>query len=396
MDRRILYLCTTFPRLSETFVEREVRYLRERLPLEVHSLWRGGSPDGIPVRVFRLRFLFRLFLRVPAWLLRDPSGLVRILETLLRNPPRSLLSVQETHLGLAAGILLADEVRSDPPRWIHAVWATAPATAAWTIHCLTGARFSFGAHAYDLFQHGGDCLLREKIAAAAWIRTSTAAAARELERRGAPAAKIVLVRRGLASLPDPVEPRDPSPPLRALSVGRLVPKKGFRRQIELYRAWKEAGVPFEAVLVGDGPLRAELEAEVRSLGLGDRVFLPGALPASAVGPWYRWADLFLFTGAVSRDGDRDGLPNVVPEAMAHGLPVLATPSPGVREAVRDGETGVLLHGADPKVWAVGALRLWHAPRRRRRIARQARAWVEENFRSAENTARLAERLENSP
>ncbi len=393
--RRVLYLCTTFPRISETFVEREVRFLRQSLPLEVHSLWRGGHAPGIPVRPHPLRRLFRLFFHIPRWTVRHPRRMCRLLEAVLRHPPRSFLDAQETGLGLGTGILLADEIRRDPPGWIHSVWATAPATAAWTVHILTGTPFSFGAHAYDLFQNGGDCLLREKIASAAWIRTSTTAGREELVRRGADPERVHLVRRGLETLPEMNTPRSAEGGPRVLSVGRLVEKKGFRDQILLFAEWKKMRFPFEADIIGDGPLRRELENLIASHGLTRQVRLRGALPRHEIDPWFQRADLFLFTGLVARTGDRDGLPNVVPEAMAHGVPVAARASPGVCEAVADGETGVLLHSKSPGTWATNLAELWRDRDRRTLLAANARSWVEREFRTADNSRNLAKLIGNS-
>lgn len=395
MKRRVLYICTTFPRLSETFVEREVGHLRQSLPLEVHSLWKGGRHPSIPVRGRRLRELLRLFLAVPLWLFRRPGALAGLIETILRHPPRSLLSLQETGLGLGFGILLATDARRDRPAWIHAIWATAPATAAWTAHRLAGLPFSFGAHAYDLFQRGGDPLLGVKIREAAWIRTTTSAAREELLLRGADSARIVLIRRGLALPAEIVQPRPPSPPLRIISIGRLVEKKGYALQLDLYERMAREGIPFEAVIVGEGPQRSLLEERIRAGGLAARVRLAGALPHAEAVRELRRSDLLVFTGTVSRDGDRDGLPNVVPEAMAHGIPVATRPAAGVLEAVEDGATGIALPGDDPGDWCQRIGRLWEDTAARRRIAANARAWVENHFQTERNAALLAEKIRAS-
>ncbi len=395
MTRRVLYLCTTFPRLSEKFVEREVVALSSRLPLDVRSLWKGGSHPTLPVRKLRLRSLFRLFYVVPLWLLRKPATLTRLIASVLSHPPRSFLGAQETGLGLGAGILLAEEIRKNPPLWIHAVWATAPATTAWVIHLLTGARYSFGAHAYDLFQNGGDPLLREKISSATWIRTTTEAGADEIRGLGADTRKIRLIRRGLDSFPKSSVPREASGPLRILSVGRLVPKKGYADQIELYARLKKAGVSFEASVIGDGPLRKELRNRIQQAGLTGEVRLLGALPHSEVERGMRQADLFLFTGIVSRDGDRDGLPNVIAEAMAHGIPVAARPAPGVCEAVHDGITGICLRDGDPADWAEQIESFWADAPLRREVAADARKWVEEHFRTDKNIRQLVDAIRTS-
>lgn len=389
---RVLYICTTFPRLSETFVEREVRFLAKHLPLQVVSLWKGGKAEGIPVDKISLWRLLSLFLRIPRWLFRNPRGLAAVLKLAFTRPPHSFLNLQEKYLGLGMGILLADRVYRQPPHWIHGIWATAPATAALTIHHLTRAPFSFGAHAYDLFQDGGDCLLQEKIASASWIRTSTEAAAKELERRGSSPDQTTLIRRGLATLPEPTAPRQSNAPVQLLSVGRLVPKKGYSDLLRTCASLRDLGFSFNCTIIGDGPLRKELADLVAELDLTQQIQMTGAIPRHEVEPYFQQADLFIFTGIISPDGDRDGLPNVVPEAMAHGIPVLVRPAAGVLEAVRHNETGIVFSSPKPEDWATPLIDLWKDFEKRKALSRNGRQWVETHFLSETNTRKLAEKI----
>ena len=103
---------------------------------------------------------------------------------------------------------------------------------------------------------------------------------------------------------------------------------------------------------------------------------------------YGWADVFWHTGIVDSQGDRDGLPNVVPEAMAHGLPVISSAAGGAAEAVRDGDTGLIVDPADPAALADAVERLADDAPLRQRLGRSGRAWVEENFLAEVNTRRL--------
>jgi len=359
-------------------------------------MWGGGPAEDLSVQPIPIRSLGKLLGIIPLWLFRNPSGLCRLLRVFFRRFPRSFLNLQETLLGMGVGILLADGVRRNPPRWIHAIWATAPATAALTLHYLTGARFSFGAHAYDLFQDGGDCLLYEKIEAADWIRTSTEASASELSRLGASAAQIQLIRRGLPHLPQRQRPRPAGGKLRILAVGRLVEKKGYPDFLRLCEALRTQGQPFEAKIIGEGPLRQDIEFHIRDRQLAAHVELLGARQREEVEACLARADLFLFTGIISRDGDRDGLPNVIPEAMALGVPVVVRPAPGVLEAVTDDWTGRVLTGDDPVAWAETVIQLWQDQAKREVLAEHAHRWVEENFLSACNTDRLAEKILSSP
>jgi len=359
-------------------------------------MWGGGKSKDLPVDAIPLWKLLSLFGLIPLWLLRNPVGMLSITQRFFRRFPKSFLNLQEVLLGMGMGILLASRVAKEKPRWIHAIWATAPATAALTIQSLIGTRFSFGAHAYDLFQDGGDCLLAEKISAATWIRTSTQAAAEELIRRGAPPKKINLIRRGLPELPQKIGPRPAEGTIRLLSIGRLVPKKGYPDFIRLCNALDRHGVSFEATIIGEGPLRSALTEQIRSLKLEPKIRLLGSLPRPEVEPYLKEADLFIFTGVVSRDGDRDGLPNVIPEALAHGIPVLTRSAPGVLEAIRHDETGIVLSGSIPEDWAAQVIGLWSDTGKRTALSSNGRKWVEENFLSQNNTQKLLEKILSSP
>jgi colanic acid/amylovoran biosynthesis glycosyltransferase len=212
-------------------------------------------------------------------------------------------------------------------------------------------RFTAGAHAYDVFEHGGDWWLTEKLEAAAFVHTSTELARDALVGRGVRADKVVCIRSGLDRLPAmKPRPRLPRPPACPLAGARLVEKKGLDRQLRIYAALKAAGVEFRARIVGDGPLRQKLEKLAGHLGVADQVTFTGQVPSQEV-----WEHLAGPTSSSTRassrpSGDRDGLPNVIAEAMAAGVPVVTSPTAGTTEAVKDGVTGVVLPVDRPEAW----------------------------------------------
>ena len=177
-------------------------------------------------------------------------------------------------------------------------------------------------------------------------------------------------------------------PVRILSVGRMVEKMGFERQIPLFEALRTAGIEFEVTWIGGGPLLPTLEKAVHDAGLAETVHFSGARPYAEVEEAYAQHDLFFFTGQIDSRGDRAGLPNAIAEAMAWGLPVFATSVGAVEEAIIDGETGFLWQG-NPSIDAV--LEILETPSLQEQVRVAARAWIEENFNAAKNLGPLIAR-----
>lgn len=388
---RILYVTTTFPVYSETFLQREARALRAAgAELHIVSLHGGEAEwEGLPVARFRKRRLWGLVWRLPVETLSRAGEMGRVMRLLNREQPRGWLNFWENLLGMGAAVVMARELRREGYDLAHCVWAGAPAAFGLAMEALTGLRFSMGAHAYDVFEHGGDWLLEAKARRAALVHCSTEAAARRMRSKAGPGAgKVVRLLRGMDALPVMKALREDRSVLRLLCVARLVEKKGLFLQLEIYRRLLAAGVAFEARIVGDGPLEGGLREEIGRLGLEGTVRLLGRLSQEEVGRELGWADALLHTGVVARSGDRDGLPNVIPEAMAAGAIVLASPMAGVREAVTDGVTGLLLDPREPERWVTAARGLREGGAQWEAMQAAARAWVERNFVASRNSAAL--------
>ncbi len=393
----IAYLFTTFPKATETFLQREVAGLQALgVRLRLWSMWGGGGEfNGLPVTRFPKWKLLALVWMIPVTAWRHPKLFGELTRGLRTRRAPSGLNFWENMLGAAFACLHAGEFRRDPPAHTHAVWGGAPATAAWLLWRLNGQPYSAAAHAYDLYDHGGDWWLREKLAPALFVRTSTEMGRRTLRERGVPAEKISVIRRGLLTLP-PAKPLRPARrPLRLLGVARLVPKKGLGHQVRIYAALKAAGFAFEARIAGDGPLRAELEKQICVLGLEREVRLLGHRPQTEIAGQLAWADVLLHTGIVAPGGDRDGLPNVIPEAMAAGVMVVTSPAAATTEAITDDQTGLVAPPDEPARWVAALETLTHDDALAERLRTAARRWVEENFDARENAAKLLARFKSA-
>ena len=390
---KVAYFVEWFPKLSETFIQREID---------------GLVAHGIEVEVFpyaampRRRACFAhpvrnggrtALLRLPGDLIRElrrHRGLageaLRLLAAHLSMRPESWYM---TLMGVTTALRHAERIRTGDYRLLHAAWANGPATAAAVLHRLTGIPFSIAGHARDIYRHRGDAFLEEKLHAARFVHTTTCANVAYLRARGAREEAVVLARRGLPDLPAGVVRRSRAGRLRLLSVGRLVPKKGHRLQIEACRILKDRGIDFQLRIAGGGRLRRHLAAERARTGLGAEIALCGPLGQEAVQEMYRWADIVVHSGIVEENGDRDGLPNVVPEAMSHALAVIVSRTLGVTEAVEHEVSGLHFTPGDPVSLADAIARLASDDALRLRLGARARVWVEEHFMLARNTAALA-------
>jgi glycosyltransferase involved in cell wall biosynthesis len=384
---RVAYVVRSWPRLSQTFVLDEVLALeRLGLELELFALARSDEPLAQPevalVRapvhhlaapVRHLAAHVRLAAAKPRCYLRAALCTVRA-----RDWERGYHAASRWRC-FALAVRLATALRRRPPAHLHAHFAHDPAAVAFLAHLLTGIPWSFTAHARDLYQVQ-PAVLGQRVAAARFAVSCSAAGAAYLrgllpERL---AARVHLVHHGVdvaTFAPPPKRPErspgDPSSPL-LVSAGRLVEKKGFGDLLEACGRVKQAGVRFRLALYGDGPLAGELAAAVDRLGLAGEVTLAGPCTRAELAAAMRRADAFALTPFVTADGDRDGIPNVLLEAMASGLPLVTTSSGGIPEAVRHGSEGLVAAPRDVDAIAAHLATLLADPAARARLGAAAR------------------------
>jgi glycosyltransferase involved in cell wall biosynthesis len=175
-----------------------------------------------------------------------------------------------------------------------------------------------------------------------------------------------------------------------VAVGRLVEKKGFADLIEACSLLRDRGVEVRCRIVGIGEQEPELRAAIEHLGLGNRVELPGPRPQGDLIKAVGRAAVFAAPCVVGGDGNRDGLPTVLLEAMALGTPCVSTDVTGIPEVLRDGETGLMVPQRDPAALADAIERLLADPELRVRLAGRARRLVEAEFDVRRNAALLRE------
>lgn len=399
MQRRIALLLKGYPRLSETFIAQEIFGLEQAgLDLLIVSLRHPTDParhpihDEIGARVLYLpEYLHEEPLRVwrGFWAAVRERRLGRVLGAFWRDLRRDLTRNRLRRLGQA--LVLAHELPDDIGcLYVH--YLHTPASVARYTAALRRLPFAISAHAKDIWTIP-DWEIREKLGDAAWLTTCTTMGYRHLEAL-APGARLLCLPHGidLERLPAASGHRcTVGGPVELLTVARAVEKKGLDVILEAL-ARLPADIDWRWRHVGGGPLLPVLAAKAVGLGIGDRISWQGALSFDHVLEALRRADLFCFAPRIAADGDRDGIPNVLAEAMSQGLPVVTARAGAVDELVLDGETGILVPPNDPTALAAAMTALIRDPARRSAMGKAGRARIETRFAAGPGIAEIAREL----
>ena len=398
---QIAYVLNEFPSVSETFILREMQGLREKheLRLAPVALRRGEHPEAyaeaadlVADAIYRPTKRWGMWLLPAVVALRWPGGYLSTLGIVMRQVFRHPAQARE----LGAALLSAGYFALRLPRslrHVHATWASQPATVGLLLAEIRGTGFSFSTHARDLFTDEAH-FMDLKLPEAEFVTVCSAYGRDALLRRHplASAGKLFLVYHGVdvARYQPLVHPRRPVPTI--LSVGRLVEKKGFPILLRAAGILRSRGAEFKLVIIGEGPERADLQSLATGLGLVDSVEFRGAQTAEQVREAYAEADLFALACVVASDQDRDGLPNVLLEALACGVPTVATRSSAITELIEPEETGLLAKPGDAQDLADQMERLLYDDELRAVVSRLGRERVAQHFRLERSVAHMAELL----
>jgi glycosyltransferase involved in cell wall biosynthesis len=403
--KRLAYVVNKFPVLSETFIANEIRELRRRgLDIQVYSLFQPEESERLPRTEEQIPVYYYLPTLSPFSLIKSHMGFflrhmgayVKTLFYVLRNrgkghslfktvfcmirgeqPPKHDRQDMVLHFILA--VPLAKRIVQDDVSLIHAHFMDAAASVVLCLSGLSRIPYSISAHAYDIFtpQENFD----QKFESAEFILTCTHYNKHYISETHPHlnADKIKVIYHGINL--DRFQPdRTPKakPPV-ILSVGRLVPKKGFFSLLHACKALKLKQIPFRCRIIGDGPERPRMEMFVKLNNLVDEVEFTGAVDPADMVAEYRQATLFVLPCVVEENGNRDGIPNVIAEAMAMTLPVVSTTVSGIPELVRHGKTGYLVEPGQVDDLVAYMIELLNSKDRRREMGREGRNMVTEVF-----------------
>jgi glycosyltransferase involved in cell wall biosynthesis len=398
-DRRptVGYVLRKFPVLSETFILNEILGLEARgMKVQIFALAPGRDPrfhQGLS----RLRASISY---VPGFdnprpLLQHASRAARRFGAPYRRVlARVLMSGRPSlfYRMLQAGWVAERAARMGIPR-LHAHFATRATTVANLASAMSGIPYSFTAHAFDIYKtNARPRVLRRKIEAADFVITISEANRRFLEEiAGQARRKIVLLHNGIdLSRFAPNGRPDPSP-FRILSVARLVEKKGLGVLIEACHELHKRELPFQCSIIGRGRMRPKLQELITRWDLKRNVKLLGARTQDEVLDEYHRSHLYVLPAVVGSDGNREGLPVSIVEALACGLPVISTPVAGIPEVVQHEQNGLLVGEHDSLGLADALERIIKDQALQRRLQDRARPSVVPVF-DTERTSQTLEAL----
>lgn len=432
-EPEIGYVLKSYPRMSETFIANEI-YLLEKLGLRLRLFsmldltdpQRHAVVDATKAPVQYLPQVSSLSeTSFPIWLWNNAPKFFSSHWRLLKSRPGDYLSTLLLALRFAwryrtgawwqpeksffkeflqAGFIAGQVLAIGSIRHLHAHFCHSATTVAMMASRMCGVPFSFTAHAKDIYVQAlnpGD-LLPTKLRQAQFAVTCTEANHRHLRNLGVSGTPIYTIYHGLNTRQfTPHDSQESEPPLPLLlTVGRVVEKKGFHTLIQACRLLKDSGVKFQCLFIsGAGVREQEISSLIRELDLTDVVTMQPAVTQEELQKIYHQATLFVLPCQIAANGDRDGIPNVLVEAMATGLPVISTNISGIPELIEHGVSGLLVPEKNAEALAAAIAQLIASAELRQSLGHAAREKVCRLF-DAEQTIHLLhhlflERLKNA-
>lgn len=381
-----------FPRISETFISNEILLL-EKAGFRIHifSMRRpreSFSHDSVKRIKASVDYLPEtLLVPLPHFLLHNillakqiPSVYRRVLKSAVQRFRQTRKPATLKHF-FQAGYLVHKFLPDRNVVHLHSHFAHSPTSVASFASRLCGLPFSFTAHAKDIYT-SKPAFLSEKIENSEFVITCTEGNKRYLKMiDNSQNAPIFRIYHGIDTQMFIREDSSPlaGPPYQLLTVARMTRKKGIPTVLKAIRRLCDEGLPIKHMLIGDGEERKHVLDLIKDLHLKDTCQWLGTLPHERVLEFYRKADLFVLGCEIAPDGDRDGIPNVILESMAMGVPVVSTDVSAIPEIIINEDTGLLVASGSPGEMAGAIKRLLTDMELRKRVIESARKRVIEDF-----------------
>ncbi|WP_018015418.1 glycosyltransferase family 4 protein [Teredinibacter turnerae] len=396
---KIAYLAPELPALSATFVYNEILELEEQgVDVQYFSVHRPASiatDHKLEAMRENTRYLYAqskltALLANISVLLQKPVAYVSVLGMLLADIVR-LGVVTRTAIGQVMrffyGAYLAKLLCKQKVQHLHIHFAHVPTDIGMYACKLAGIPYSVTSHANDLFERGW--LIKQKVERSAFFGSISAYNIKHIESLGAPSDRLVITRCGVDDRIFP--PIDKTHHIAANTIGgigRLVEKKGFDTLIKAVAVLKQRDYPVTLKLAGGGPLEQELKQLAIARDLEEEVKFLGPLAHSEVPAYLSELDAFVLPCKTDSNGDMDGIPVVLMEAMLSGLPVITTRLSGIPELVVDGYSGLLIEPEDEMALANAIQQLLGDAELQARLVKDGAAHVADEFSLRTNVQRL--------
>jgi len=397
----VAYLSPAMPALSETFVYEELLALERRgVTVVPFSVRKPNKPvpaqNALAARVVHLysggpfAMLVGEVSQLPQFGRRLWPALKCLAGDVWRSGPLKISNWKLVYQFFAGGKLARQLMRQGCTH-LHVHFAHVPTQIAMYASALSGVPFTVMAHANDIFEDG--ILLKEKAARAKRMLTISEYNRHYLESLGIPAAQLAVVRCGVSFSPRSGPLRPPVGVFKIASLGRMVEKKGFDVLIEAVALLRKSGVRVELCIAGDGPLLSNMELLAQAACGLEGVSFIGSLPHNEVAGWMQQYDAFVLACKQDAQGDMDGIPVVLMEAMSQQVPVVSTRLSGIPELVMHDTTGLLAEPGDAGSLSCQIARLIESPELRQRLVAQAQIHVVQEFGQDINIERLLSIIE---
>lgn len=393
---KYLNIVSAFPVITETFIYREIR-IAQQMGCEVviaslrgsQSTREAGDFSDLRSSLIRIK-LFSIATLAGALRLvfQKPQVAWRQLRLVLSTFP-DLGSLWKLAYIFLASLGLAARLRNSGISLIRANFLHSEAVASMFVSQWLEIPYNFTCHTVKTYYP--DPVIREVIQSASLVLANILQVKQFLLSLGAAPLQVHLIRNGVSLQQFPMRLREPEVDLPViLAVGRFDYRKGFHVLISACGVLRDEGVRFRCVLAGDGDERSDLMERRKTLALEDRVEMPGSLGFTEVQRWYQCATLLAVPSVVSPDGSTDGLPTVIIEAFAQGVPVVGTSTAGIPEAIQNGVNGFTVAPGSARDLANRVKELLGDADLRRKFAREARQTAEREFDLDRNVKQLVE------
>lgn len=392
---KIAYIIGSYPSLTTTFIDREIEFLKNKIELKVlairkkkkHVLISEVQKNIVKKTSYLIPIKWpKLFLCFPYYIFYFNWKFISLLFYLITRPHPSLSKRIKTILHIGEGVYAAFLIKNENYTHLHAHFIDRAAIVAFIVSRLLNIPYSVTAHAADIYV--APVMLYEKIKNAKFVVTCTKYNQKYLENYSK--RKIELIYHGVDLKENNEYKKKNNQKHLILSIGQLKEKKGFEYLIKACKILKNNEINFLCQIIGEGPERANLEKLIIDLHLKDHVILKGAMKHEEVMQTYKDASVFVLSSVPTKNSDRDGIPNVLLEAMLNKVPIISTKFSGIPEVVENGVNGLLVDPGDYRSLAKDIATLLENSELRDNFARKGKKIIEDKFDINKNVNQLVQ------